>query len=163
MPWWKSKFVKWMIAAASVLVLLIWLGPFLSAFLPYQFIGKRSHSGNCLDNLRRVGKALHLYYEAEAGYPPAEVWMDRVEQYLRAGDMEKSEAAKFLRCPDLSMGYGYAMNAKVRGKQHAPLIYDSNKLERNAFDRDAMQSLPKPPRPSGNNVLWADGHVSGRK
>ncbi|MBA3726577.1 MAG: hypothetical protein H0W86_09015 [Armatimonadetes bacterium] len=160
MPWWKSKVAKWTVAIAPVLALLIWLGPFLLAFLPYQLIGKRSHSGNCLDNLRRVGKALDLYHEADAAFPPADAWMDRVEQYLRAGDMEKTEAAKFLKCPDLATGYGYAFNAAgKRGAADLPLVYDTDKTERNAFDANGPQSFPPSPR---NNVLWADGHVSSK-
>lgn len=163
MLWWKSKAAKWSVAMACALILSIWLGPFLFAFLPYQFVGKRNYSGNCLDNLRRIGKAIDLYFESEAALPPAGQWMDRVAQYLRAADMDRSESAKVLHCPDVAAGFGYAMSAEaVKGKQDAPLIYDSEKTERNAFDRKALQSIPKRHRPSGNNILWADGHTSAR-
>jgi hypothetical protein len=147
------------ILAIGFCLYLAW--PFLS-LTSYLLPKTREYHGSCTDNLRAMGKAFDLYYEAEAQYPPAQDWMDRVSAYLRVADRPESESQRILRCPDLDEGYGYAFNAKAQKGAPAPLVYDSSKSDKNAFDAGMPYSFPKSPRKSGTNILWTDGRV-GRK
>ena len=143
----------------AIVLCLYFIGPFLS-LTSYLLPKTRGYDGTCMDNLRAIGTAMDLYYEAEAHYPPPELWMDRVGAYLRVADRPDSESQRILHCPDLAEGYGYALNARAEKGASAPLIYDSMKTKRNAFDVGPPYSFPKDPRKSGTNILWADGRVS---
>ena len=156
----RRRRLLWLLPLALITALVIWFWPLLSVLFPYAFQSKRSYQATCVDNLKNIGQAMSLYYEAEGAYPPAEKWMDGIAPYLHAADMDPSEQTKKLRCPDVMSGYGYAFNAAAHSKaEDVPLVYDSEKLERNALDSMPLASLPKKPRTSGNNILWADGHV----
>jgi len=150
--------------------------PKLPAFIDIQCSRKRSYNpGNCFENLKSLSQALKFYLEANDSYPPKEVWMDELSKYLRAADLPAKEQEKKLKCPDLAASdasaYGYAYNGQISEKwsdevpnpKKIPAIYDSKKTERNAYDEEPFASLPNPPRHGGNNVIWADGHVSEKR
>lgn len=150
--------------------------PKLPAFLDIQCSRKRTYNPeSCFENLKSLSQALKLYLEANDSYPPKEVWMDELGKYLRAADLPAEEQQKKLRCPDLAAinpsAYGYAYNGQLSGqwsdevpnREKTPAIYDSAKMEKNAYDEIPFASLPNPPREGGNNVIWADGHVSKKR
>lgn len=157
-----------------VAALVVWLWPFLPkipALLDlYVFKKQRVYVGaTSAQNLAEMSKALSLYIESEGAYPPKEEWMDRLLLFMRADDMAKEEQLKKFMAPDSTNGeFGYAFYGELSGKwaweienpAATPVIYDSSKQERNAYDVRAFESLPSPPRNSENMALWADGSVS---
>lgn len=154
--------------------LAVWLWPFLPkipAILDlYVFKKKRVYAGaTSAQNLAEISKALSLYIESEGAYPPKDEWMDKLLLFMRADDMAKEEQIKKLVAPGSAEGeFGYAFNGEIAGKWASeiedpgktPVIYDSSKLRRNAYDERPFESLPSPPRNGENMVLWADGRVS---
>ncbi len=153
-----------------------WIFPLLTPLfniLQIQCSPKRQYDPQaCIENMKNLSSALQLYMEANDNYPPAEVWMDELSNYLRTDDLTPGDQQKKLQCPDLARtdpnAYGYAYNAQIAEKwtdeiedpANTPAIYDSTKTGRNAHDKLPFESLPKTPREGGNNVIWADGHVS---
>ncbi len=122
--------------------------------------------GGCPENLKKLYTAARLYADSwDDMLPPADVWMDRLSEYV--GDENA------MACPavgDAKAGkHGYAMNRALGSKaigeasnpQETPLYYDSSTLERNA--NDDVSSLPSPGRHGGkNNSVYLDGHVTGQ-
>ncbi|MCL6623135.1 MAG: hypothetical protein K6T17_00780 [Fimbriimonadales bacterium] len=167
------KVFLWLILLVLVLA-GIWLFPVLKLGWTYLSALRTASEqrvytpGACLDNLKQLGSAFALYLEAEGAYPPAEKWMDEISRYLRAGDLPKEEQEKKLRCPDLPYDpntYGYAFFRSLSGKwkdeipepENQVVVFDSTNLSRNA--NDDLESVPDPPRPGGNNALYADGRA----
>lgn len=170
----KRKWIVLGVLACVVIVVVIWLRPyfgFLGAWIDLRvFKTERKYAGKTsIDNLRQIGAALQLYTDAEGAYPPSEEWMDKLLLYMRADDMPKQEQLKKFEAPGVSVGeYGYAFNGTLGSKwafeveepEKTPVVYDSHKLEWNAYDKSPLESLPDPPRNGANQVLWADGNVS---
>lgn len=167
---------KWL--ALGCLVVLVgvgvWLYPFreiLWVYISEAFRGKREFTPKgCMENLKAVGQALNIYLEANGAYPPAERWMDELILYLHADDVTRESQKRKLACPEVGDGetsFGYAFNGElsslwsdeVSNPAETPAIYDSNKLEWNAHDEAALESLPQKERKSGNNAVFADGHA----
>lgn len=167
---------KWLSIGCGVVLigLAVWLYPFrevLWVYVTESFRGKRQFNPEgCVQNLKSLGQALNLYLQANDAYPPADRWMDELILYLHADDITQESQKRKLACPDVGDGesaFGYAFNGEisslwsdeVQSPAETPAVYDSDKLEWNAHDAKALDSLPKRERKSGNNVLYADGHV----
>ncbi|KAA0228683.1 MAG: hypothetical protein AKCLJLPJ_00457 [Fimbriimonadales bacterium] len=150
--------------------LAIWLWPYLGkipAAIQIYCSPKRSfHAESSEQTLKVLGQAMKTYMEAEGAYPPAERWMDALAVYLHTDDMKPEEQAKKLKRPefeDSADEYGFAYNGTVAGKTadqledlaSTPLLYDSEKTKRNAYDDTPLESA----LPNGA-VLYADGSVS---
>jgi hypothetical protein len=168
---------KWtflFVFACIVVGAVIWLRPYfgyLGAWIDLRVFKKeRKYEGlTSAENLRQIGAALQLYTDAEGAFPPSAEWMDKLLLYMRADDMPKHEQLKKFEAPGVGTGeYGYAFNGTLGSKwafeveepEKTPVVYDSWKLEWNAFDKSPLESLPDPPRNGENQVLWADGSVS---
>jgi len=85
--------------------------------------------------------ALDLFHRSEERFPEAETWMDDIANRLRTTNMSESDAAKKLRRPNLTEGYGYAINPEVAGRfrddlqnPNAILIFESSLTGRNASE-----------------------------
>jgi len=131
----------------------------------------------CMENLRKLSRAMSLYLESADAFPPKGEWMDELFRYAKADDMLEEEAWKLFQCPELGMRqgvYGYAMNAALSEQlrpleQNAkeweaagrtPAIFDSRDTSKNA-NGDPDKLLPKPGRHEGkNHIVYADGHVA---
>lgn len=167
---------KWLSLGCAVILigLGVWLYPFrevLWLYVTEAFRGKKEFNPEgCIQNLKSVGQALNLYLQANDAYPPAGRWMDELILYLHADDITRESQKRKLACPEVGDGesaFGYAFNGElsslwsdeVTDPAETPTIYDSDKMEWNAFDAKPLDSLPKQERKSGNNVLYADGHV----
>ncbi|MER3413761.1 MAG: hypothetical protein C4340_01785 [Armatimonadota bacterium] len=167
---------KWVSLGCGIVLigLAVWLYPFrdvLWFYLTESFRGKREFNPQgCMQNLKSLGQAQNLYLEANDAYPPAERWMDELILYLHADDITRESQKRKLACPDVGDGettFGYAFNGeisslwsdKVQNTAATAVIYDSEKLDWNAFDAKALDSLPKKERKTGNNALFADGHA----
>lgn len=172
----KGSKKKWIGIGCGVVLLGLawWTYPFWSVLFFYakeSFAGKQEYKPeDCLSNLKQVGQALELYFEANEAYPPADRWMDELVLYMHADNIEQETQKRKFACPAVGDGentFGYAFNGEIGTKwideveDHAntPAIYDSTKLTWNAYDEVALESLPNPPRHRVNNILYADGHV----
>lgn len=122
---------------------------------------KRRYEGDTIANLRAQHTALLLYHESEGQFPEASGWMDAIENRLRTADMDKEEALKKLRRPDLQDqpdAFGYAMNdaASARYKEDipepakTPLTFESSNTERNAHG-------PASGAPKGAHAVSVEG------
>ncbi|MEW5883884.1 MAG: hypothetical protein AB1725_06645 [Armatimonadota bacterium] len=168
---------KWF-SLGCVVVLIgfgVWLYPFrevLWLYVTELFRGKKQFNPEgCMQNLKSVGQALNLYLQANDAYPPADRWMDELILYLHADDITRESQKRKLACPEVGDGestFGYAFNGEisslwsdeVENPADTPALYDSEKLDWNAFDEKALDSLPKKERESGNNAVYADGHAA---
>jgi prepilin-type processing-associated H-X9-DG protein len=137
---------------------------FLAAFLFFPITaGEIPRYGPiCMSNLKQLALA-DLAYQADYDdrLPDSQFWMDRLVPYAKNEDL--------YHCPDVKKtnpkAYGYAMNYELsrrRGNdvakpEIAPLVFDSVLLVRNATS--GFYGFPDPPRHSGNNVAYLDGHV----
>ncbi|MCX7800618.1 MAG: hypothetical protein N2109_09775 [Fimbriimonadales bacterium] len=104
---------------------------------------KRAYAGDSVANLKAQHTALMLYHESEGQFPEASGWMDAIENRLRTADMDREEALKKLRRPDLHdqpQAYGYAMNDAASAKYKedvpepakTPLTFETPDTARNA-------------------------------
>ena len=131
----------------------------------------------CMENLRKLSRAMSLYLDSADAFPPKDVWMDELFRYAKADDMLVEEAWKLFQCPELGLGsgvYGYAMNVALSEQLRpleqdaedwvaagkTPAIFDSTDMSKNAHG-DPDKLLPKPGRHEGkNHIVFADGHVA---
>lgn len=150
--------------------LAVWLWPYLgkipAAIQIYCSPKRAFHAQSSEQTLKVLGQAMKTYVEAEGAFPPAETWMDALAVYLHTDDMKPEEQVKKLKRPEFEESpdkYGFAYNGAVAGKTpdefkdlaNTPLIYDSERTERNAYDDTPLKSA----LPNGA-VLYADGVVS---
>jgi hypothetical protein len=132
-----------------------------------------AQGAQCQQNLARLTRGMRMYaQDYDDRFPPAADWIDRAAFFL--DDPTRNH------CPAVSKGsdarYGYAFNEALSGKvlaqtenlESKPLLYDSSKLEKSAYDR--FSSLPEPGRhrarprrgeliQRGNFVGYAGGSV----
>lgn len=140
----------------------------------------REYAGTSKENLKAIYTAMSLYHDSEGGYPPSDVWMDRIEIYLKTADLSSEEAEKKLKNPLVTaenpQGFGYAMNdqysngfkladgassddpSAIADPDRAILIFDSSDLTKNAHG-NPVQLAPEPERPGGNLATNAAGSV----
>lgn len=136
----------------------------------FNEVKMREYQGTSKENLKALYTAMMLYHDSEDAFPPADRWMDAIQNYLRTGDLPAEEAAKKFRNPLIAHEgedvYGYAMNEAFGGKykddvpnaDSVPLLFDSRDTRRNA-QGDPSDLAPKPPRPGGNLEVSVDGTV----
>jgi len=136
-----------LVTGLCVVAIVALIGYLLRGILiPLQAQGQ---SVLCSSNVFRLTQAMRMYSDDyDQRFPPSAGWMERTLFY--AGDERR------YHCPAVSRPgearYGYAMNdgmsAKFRSDvddpDHAPIVYDSGNLARNAHD--AFASLPHPGR-----------------
>lgn len=139
---------------------------------------RKADNSDCLGNMRQLSEAMKMYMESADAYPPSGQWMDELARYVKAGDMEESEAWKRFHCPAVSDGtgdsFGYAMNGALSSKlrplqknkkewdaaKSTMVLFDATDLSKNA-NGNPKKLLPAPGRHSGkNNILFGDGHVA---
>jgi prepilin-type processing-associated H-X9-DG protein len=146
----------------------------LAGILFPLFASARERGGpNCLSNLKQLGVANLMYaHDNDDTFPPAERWMDTTKVPLR------QNRDNFFRCAQdrrpMTKGYGYARNAAVtkfsETASTTPLLYDSENIAWNAFDKTPFASLSgRHGHSSGpffwqtyhyrGNVVFADGHA----
>jgi len=128
----------------------------------------RKYNATSTGNLKALYIALDLYHASEGKFPEGNGWMDAIQNRIKAGDMNATEANKKLVSPSLagqSGKYGYAINNAAAGKykgdikdKSTVLIFDSSDTSRNAHG-DPKVLLPKPPRPGGNLGITVDGTI----
>lgn len=164
-----ARWFRRVILTAAVLVLfgygVLWLvGLWLR---PYREIDR---SVRCRSNVHMISRGFALYSDDYEGrYMPAHQWELAVEPYVEP---------RYRACPvvegNAAGATGYAANKAASGKDSSlidrpevfPLLFDSDRLERNAAD--SPDNLPKPGRhitrsrkeqryPRGNWIGYADG------
>lgn len=147
---------------AACMVPLVW-----AIIMPvFKQVSTSKQTELCLMNLRSIGAGLLLYAEATDGrLPYRDVgWMDSLTEYVN-GDLVFACPVQRRMDPRT---YGYAMNEDLVGKPlksipdhtKAPVVFDSNRIERNAFA--GIGSLPDPGRHANgrkNSVLFLDGRT----
>lgn len=143
----------------------LWKGGYL-----FNEVEMREYQGTSKENLKALYTAMMLYHASEDAFPPADVWMDRIQPYLRTGDLSPEEALKKFRNPLIRPSggavYGYAMNDAfsskhlddVRDSKQQPLIFDSREAVWNAHGKPSALA-PKPPRQGGNLEVTGGGDV----
>lgn len=142
----------------------LWKGGYFSD------VEMRQYQGTSKENLKALYTAMMLYHSSEDAFPPADVWMDRIQPYLRTGDLPADEALKKFKNPLIRPGgenvYGYAMNVAFSSKHkddvenadRLALLFDSRDTAWNAHGKPEALA-PKPPRPGGNLEVTAGGEV----
>lgn len=151
--------------------LAIWIGPTLKDLYQggvFDQVGMRKYQGDTAQNLKAIRTALMLYHDSEGQFPPANSWMDAIENRMKSADLSDNDAKQKLIDPffrNQPHHFGYAFNSSAAGKYKGDfkdpkliLVFVSSNWERNAHGSPRIL-LPKPSRPGGNYGITLDGTV----
>ncbi|MFZ4508128.1 MAG: hypothetical protein ACOYON_10595 [Fimbriimonas sp.] len=107
--------------------------------------------GDSRASLKALHTALMLYHDSEGAFPPADRWMDAIENRLASNDLDPASAKQKLVRPDLrgtEGQYGYALNVAAAGKYKADagkgttiLVFESTNTKKNATGDPKRESL----------------------
>jgi hypothetical protein len=117
-----------------------------------------SSTSVCRSNVKQLTLGMTLYSgDWDDRLPDVSSWMDKLAPY--------THHPEFYHCPKVAGGaYGYGFSAKLAGAdlgkikdlETAPLLFDSDLLQRNAMG--GLETLPNPARHRGQNfIAYADG------
>lgn len=152
-------------------VILGLVGVVYGASRPLKRSGK---TWNCQSNLKQIGLGMMQYArDYDEQFPRAANWADALRPYTVGHNNPDANSIfePLFRCPTTN-GY-YALNvnfdrlAMIQDKspRASPLVFDIKSGRLNQSDNG--KSWPNPPihttlQTTGNNVLFADGHVELR-
>ncbi|MDX2065545.1 MAG: hypothetical protein SFX74_07380 [Fimbriimonadaceae bacterium] len=114
------------VVAIVVIGLGIWVGPVIRDVIRAGFLESVSvekYRAGREENLRAIHTALTLYHDSEGAYPPADRWMDAIENRLRINKMTAEEALAKLRTPGAkgdAFGYALATTAAEKYRDDIP-------------------------------------------
>jgi hypothetical protein len=151
------------VTVPEALLILIIVSVLAGILFPL-FASARERGGpNCLSNLKQLGVANLMYaHDNDGTFPPAERWMDTTKVAWQYRDY-------LFRCAQdrrpMTKGYGYARNAAVtklpETARTTPLLYDSENIAWNAFDKTPFASLSGRHGHSTGMLFWQTFHYRG--
>lgn len=152
------------VTVPEALLILIIVGVLAGILFPI-FASARERGGpNCLSNLKQLGVANLMYaQDNDSIFPPAERWMDMTKVQLSQRQDNLFRCAQDRR--PMTKGYGYARSAGITKLPEAasttPLVYDSENIAWNAFDKTPLASLSGRHGHSTGTLFWRRFHYRG--
>jgi prepilin-type processing-associated H-X9-DG protein len=152
------------VTVPEVLLIFIIVGVLAGILFPLFASAKERGGPNCLANLKQLGVANLMYaQDNDDTFPPAERWMDKTKVQFSQRQDNLFRCAQDRRA--MTKGYGYARNSAVTKSAEAasttPLLYDSENIAWNAYDKTPLASLSGRHGHSTGMLFWQTSYYRG--